>query len=364
MITYSALINACEKAGQWELALQLFERMQQEGIAPNTVTYNSLITACTQGSQWEKASEVFDHMRFHNCRPDTVTYSALIGAYEKGGQWLRAVKAFEAMQGQSCRPDSSIYQSVVDMLWQSGVSWLQALALQLYAAAARSWQFRFTVQQASPADAALAEYIVPASTTSVAVLSAQRWLFELRAQLDRDGAVALGGPQCERVAVSLGRGRHTREQGCGGIRRALFAMLDGLGSPLRPLDAGAAGGAVTAEAPTSAFLQWLASPHLPQALSAILLPAVLAGGQQPLATALSSRDGKRGGGGGGAQSGSVDVCQSDAAIEAQCAEAFDTVAHFELTHPVGAEGMAAEYLQVGFALLRFGCLLGLLFLPR
>jgi pentatricopeptide repeat domain-containing protein 1 len=50
VITYSALINACEKAGQWELALQLFERMQQEGIAPNTVTYNSLITACTQGA--------------------------------------------------------------------------------------------------------------------------------------------------------------------------------------------------------------------------------------------------------------------------------------------------------------------------
>lgn len=50
VITYSALINACEKAGQWDLALQLFERMQQEGIAPNTVTYNSLITACTQGA--------------------------------------------------------------------------------------------------------------------------------------------------------------------------------------------------------------------------------------------------------------------------------------------------------------------------
>lgn len=50
VITYSALINACEKASQWELALQLFERMQQEGIAPNTVTYNSLITACMQGA--------------------------------------------------------------------------------------------------------------------------------------------------------------------------------------------------------------------------------------------------------------------------------------------------------------------------
>jgi pentatricopeptide repeat domain-containing protein 1 len=176
-------------------------------------------------------------MRFHNCRPDTITYSALISAYERGGQWLRAVKAFEAMQSQGCRPDSSIYQSMVDMLWQSGVAWLQARALQLYTSAARSWQFRFTVQQASPADASLVEFIVPASTASVAVLSTQRWLFELRTQLDRDGTLLFGGgagaAQCERVAVSLGRGRHTREQGCGNIRRALFTMLDGLGSPFR-----------------------------------------------------------------------------------------------------------------------------------
>jgi hypothetical protein len=92
-----------------------------------------------------------------------------------------------------------------------------------------------------------------------------------------------------------------------------------------------------------AFLAWLAGPDLPQALSALLLPAVLAGGSQPLG---GGREGKRGGGAsGGGGPGGVDVCQSDAAIEAQCAEAFNTVAHFELTHPVDADSMAPEYLQ-------------------
>lgn len=50
VITYSSLISACEKAGQWELALELFNEMAGEGCVPNTVTYNSLITACAQGS--------------------------------------------------------------------------------------------------------------------------------------------------------------------------------------------------------------------------------------------------------------------------------------------------------------------------
>ena len=49
VITYSSLISACEKAGQWELALELFAEMHGEGCVPNTVTFNSLITACAQG---------------------------------------------------------------------------------------------------------------------------------------------------------------------------------------------------------------------------------------------------------------------------------------------------------------------------
>ena len=49
VITYSSLISACEKAGQSDLAMELFQEMAQEGCVPNTVTYNSLITACAQG---------------------------------------------------------------------------------------------------------------------------------------------------------------------------------------------------------------------------------------------------------------------------------------------------------------------------
>jgi pentatricopeptide repeat domain-containing protein 1 len=48
VITYSSLISACEKAGQWDLALQVFDEMRGEGCVPNVITYNSLITACAQ----------------------------------------------------------------------------------------------------------------------------------------------------------------------------------------------------------------------------------------------------------------------------------------------------------------------------
>lgn len=48
VITYSALISACEKAGQWQLALNLFNEMLKDKCEPNVITYNSLITACAQ----------------------------------------------------------------------------------------------------------------------------------------------------------------------------------------------------------------------------------------------------------------------------------------------------------------------------
>ena len=51
MITYSSLISACEKSGEWRLALQFFEECLKDGCRPNVITFNSLITACAQGAR-------------------------------------------------------------------------------------------------------------------------------------------------------------------------------------------------------------------------------------------------------------------------------------------------------------------------
>ena len=49
VITYSALIGSCEKAGRWQLALNLFGQMERDGIAPNTAIFNAAMSACAQG---------------------------------------------------------------------------------------------------------------------------------------------------------------------------------------------------------------------------------------------------------------------------------------------------------------------------
>ena len=49
VITYSSLISACEKAGDWKLALEFFEECTKDNCRPNVITFNSLISACSQG---------------------------------------------------------------------------------------------------------------------------------------------------------------------------------------------------------------------------------------------------------------------------------------------------------------------------
>ena len=53
--TYTALISACEKGEQPELALEIAEEMQRHDVIPNVITYRALISACENGKQPERA---------------------------------------------------------------------------------------------------------------------------------------------------------------------------------------------------------------------------------------------------------------------------------------------------------------------
>lgn len=51
--------------------------------------------------------------------------------------WHRcaALDTFEAMLGSGCRPHAAVYSSIIDVLWQTGISWAQAKALHLFTTA-------------------------------------------------------------------------------------------------------------------------------------------------------------------------------------------------------------------------------------
>ena len=49
IITYNALISACDKGRQPEQALEVFETMREQVVLPDVITYSALISACKNG---------------------------------------------------------------------------------------------------------------------------------------------------------------------------------------------------------------------------------------------------------------------------------------------------------------------------
>ena len=111
-IVYSAAISACGVAGEWEAALEVLKRMRAQRVQPNTITYvgevstfvksfgevtddgghfsnryNAAIQACDRGGVWQRAVELFDAMEVEGIARDAITYNAIAQACQRAGQW-------------------------------------------------------------------------------------------------------------------------------------------------------------------------------------------------------------------------------------------------------------------------------------
>jgi pentatricopeptide repeat protein len=62
--SFTALINAYGRNGQYETSLHLLARMKRERIAPTLLTYNTVKNACAKGGlDWEGLLGLFAQMR-------------------------------------------------------------------------------------------------------------------------------------------------------------------------------------------------------------------------------------------------------------------------------------------------------------
>ena len=73
-----------------------------QGIKPETRTYNTIINACNRSGQAEAALQVYDRMLADGSHPSATTYTALISAYGKAGKVRMPAPAVEARG--SCLP--------------------------------------------------------------------------------------------------------------------------------------------------------------------------------------------------------------------------------------------------------------------
>ena len=128
VISYSAAISACEKGGQWQEALTLFEVMFKAKVQPNVFSYSAAISACEKGGQWQEALTLFDAMPKAQNQPNVISYNAAISACEKGGRWQEALTLFEVMSKAKVQPTVISYNAAISAC-KKGKQWPEALAL-------------------------------------------------------------------------------------------------------------------------------------------------------------------------------------------------------------------------------------------
>ncbi|CAE8597308.1 unnamed protein product [Polarella glacialis] len=124
----SAAISACEKGGQWQLALSLLRTMPDMRVTPNEVSYSAAISACEKGGQWQLALSLLNIMPDMQLMPNKFSYSAAISACEKGGQWQLALSLLTTMPEIRVMPNEVCYNAAISSCGAKG-QWQLALSL-------------------------------------------------------------------------------------------------------------------------------------------------------------------------------------------------------------------------------------------
>ncbi|CAE8660460.1 unnamed protein product [Polarella glacialis] len=98
-IGYGAAIRACSSQGRWQLALGLVSEMAGVKLRPNEVCRNAAITGCERAGCWQPALAVLQLMPEQGSRPDVISFNAAISSCEKGGRWQEAMELLRSMAG-------------------------------------------------------------------------------------------------------------------------------------------------------------------------------------------------------------------------------------------------------------------------
>lgn len=81
----------------------MFEQMQGIGCQPDVVSFTALISAYERGGQWLLALEAFEEMVARGCRPDAIVYNAIIDAlWQTGVIWAQVRVCARLWLGCGC----------------------------------------------------------------------------------------------------------------------------------------------------------------------------------------------------------------------------------------------------------------------
>jgi pentatricopeptide repeat domain-containing protein 1 len=120
-LTYCLLMNACRRSGEWESAMQLLKDMEldfndgvelsvdvndgvdgsnavreRQSVKPDTIAYSSAISVCVVSKQWGLALELLERMEEQGIQRNVVTYNTVIEALSNAEETARAELVYQS----------------------------------------------------------------------------------------------------------------------------------------------------------------------------------------------------------------------------------------------------------------------------
>ncbi|CAK9049839.1 unnamed protein product [Durusdinium trenchii] len=113
-IAYNAAMSACEKAGQWPFALELFGEVSSLRVQLDICTCGAAISACEKGERWEKA--IFILQRESLMKSSLIGYNAAISACGNKRQWAQSFHLFLEVQDIVPRLSEVTFSAMISAL--------------------------------------------------------------------------------------------------------------------------------------------------------------------------------------------------------------------------------------------------------
>ena len=170
------------QAGSGRKAGEMFQQMQRQGLTPDVVTYTAIISAYEKGGQWRLALSGYEQMRERGCRPDAIVFNAIIDAlWETGVIWAQrkvrippvSVKLDRINKWEHCQRNT---RGIRNCGLLTSTSLTQALSLFQQAVS----EGHFRQQRWEGSESHKAEVNLHAMTAGVAMLSLYTWLMSLK----------------------------------------------------------------------------------------------------------------------------------------------------------------------------------------
>lgn len=110
-ISWTSLIAGYGKHGFGHKAIELYKKMEREGLKPNDITFLSLLFACSHNGLTREGWECFNHMvSKYNILPRAEHVSCLVDIFARGGL---LEDAYHLICKMNIKPNASVWGSIL-----------------------------------------------------------------------------------------------------------------------------------------------------------------------------------------------------------------------------------------------------------